>query len=59
MDGPGQADEAVHPDQDDDGEISEVVSEIDWKAAVGAGIRPGFFGEFTIIGGKLPTVSAR
>jgi uncharacterized protein len=38
----------------DDGEITEVVSEIDWKAAADSGIRPGFFGEFTIIGGKLP-----
>ena len=42
------------PIKTDDGEISEVVSEIDWKAATGAGIRPGFFGEFTIIAGKLP-----
>ena len=42
------------PIKTDDGEISEVVSEIDWKAAAGAGIRPGFFGEFTIIAGKLP-----
>lgn len=42
------------PVQTDDGAISEVVSEIDWKADVGAGIKPGFFGQFTIIGGKLP-----
>jgi uncharacterized protein len=42
------------PIKTDDGEISEVVSEIDWKAATGAGIRPGFFGEFTMIAGKLP-----
>jgi periplasmic copper chaperone A len=42
------------PIQTDDGAITEVVSEIDWKADAGAGIKPGFFGEFTIIGGKLP-----
>ena len=38
----------------DDGPITQVVSEIDWKAARGAGIKPGFFGQFTIIAGKLP-----
>jgi uncharacterized protein len=38
----------------DDGAITQVVSEVDWKAAAGAEIKPGFFGEFTIIGGKLP-----
>jgi periplasmic copper chaperone A len=42
------------PIQTDDGAITEVVSEIDWKADAGAGIKPRFFGEFTIIGGKLP-----
>jgi periplasmic copper chaperone A len=42
------------PIQTDDGAITEIVSEIDWKAGAGAGIKPGFFGEFTIIGGKLP-----
>lgn len=42
------------PVQTDDGAISEVVSQIDWKADAGAGIKPGFFGQFTIIGGKLP-----
>jgi periplasmic copper chaperone A len=42
------------PIQTDDGTITDVVSEVDWKAAPGAGIKPGFFGEFTIIGGKLP-----
>ena len=44
----------ANPIQTDDGAISEVVSEINWKADAGAGIKPGFFGEFTIIGGKLP-----
>src|SRR5215471_18746721 len=45
------------PIQTDDGAITEVVSEVDWKADAGAGIKPGFFGQFTIIGGKLPTGS--
>jgi len=38
----------------DDGDISQVVSEIDWKADPGAGIKPGFFGQFSIIVGALP-----
>ncbi len=42
------------PIHTDDGDIAQVVSEVDWTAATGAGIKPGFFGEFTIIGGKLP-----
>jgi uncharacterized protein YcnI len=42
------------PIKTDDGDITEVVSEIDWTAAAGQGIKPGFFGQFTIIGGKLP-----
>lgn len=42
------------PIHTDDGDITQVVSEIDWTAAAGAGIKPGFFGQFTIIGGKLP-----
>ncbi len=42
------------PLKTDDGAITEVVSEIDWKADAGAGIKPGFFGEFTVIAGKLP-----
>lgn len=42
------------PIQTDDGAITEVVSEVTWKAEAGAGIKPGFFGEFTIIAGKLP-----
>ena len=42
------------PIQTDDGAITQVVSEINWKADAGAGIKPGFFGEFTIFGGKLP-----
>jgi uncharacterized protein YcnI len=42
------------PIQTDDGEITTVVSEIDWKADSGAGIKPGQFGQFTILAGKLP-----
>jgi uncharacterized protein len=42
------------PVKTDDGDITEVVSEIDWKADTGAGIKPGFFGQFTILAGKLP-----
>ena len=38
----------------DDGTITEVVSEIDWTADAASGIKPGFFGQFTIIAGKLP-----
>jgi periplasmic copper chaperone A len=43
-----------NPIKTDDGDIIEVVSEIDWTADAGAGIKPGYFGQFTIIGGKLP-----
>ena len=42
------------PLKTDDGDITEVVSEIDWKAEAPAGIKPGYFGQFTIIAGKLP-----
>ncbi|HEX4726182.1 MAG TPA: YcnI family protein [Jatrophihabitans sp.] len=42
------------PLKTDDGDITEVVSEIDWQASTGGGIKPGFFGQFTIIAGKLP-----
>lgn len=42
------------PIKTDDGTITEVVSEIVWTADANAGIEPGYFGEFTIIGGKLP-----
>lgn len=42
------------PIKTDDGEITEVVSEIDWKADAAAAIKPGFVGEFGIIAGALP-----
>ncbi len=40
----------------DDGTVTEVVSEIDWTADADAdaGIKPGFFGQFPVIAGKLP-----
>lgn len=42
------------PVHTDDGDITQVVSEIDWTADPTAAIKPGFFGQFTIIAGKLP-----
>lgn len=40
----------------DDGDITSAVAEIDWHAGAGHGLRPGEFGEFTIIAGRLPDV---
>lgn len=42
------------PIHTDDGDIAEVVSEIDWTADASGGIKPGYFGQFTIIGSQLP-----
>jgi uncharacterized protein YcnI len=43
------------PIKTDDGDITEVVSEIDWKVGSGAqGIGPGQFDEFVVIAGQLP-----
>jgi uncharacterized protein YcnI len=43
------------PIHTDDGDITDAVSEIDWKADNNAAaITPGEFGEFTIIAGQLP-----
>ncbi|MGX7677837.1 YcnI family copper-binding membrane protein [Jatrophihabitans sp. DSM 45814] len=42
------------PIKTDDGDITQIVSEIDWTADASSGIKPGYFGQFTIIGGKLP-----
>jgi periplasmic copper chaperone A len=44
----------TEPIETDDGEITQVVSEISWKADKGFEITPGHFGQFTIIAGKLP-----
>jgi len=37
-----------------DGGVSEVVSEIDWKAQAGEGIKPGEFDTFVVSAGPLP-----
>jgi uncharacterized protein len=43
------------PIKTDDGEITEAVSEIDWKVSAGGqGIAPGQFDQFTFIAGQLP-----
>jgi periplasmic copper chaperone A len=43
------------PIKTDDGDITDAVSEIDWKVAPGgSGIKPGEFGEFVVIAGQLP-----
>lgn len=42
------------PIKTDDGDITEAVSEISWKAGAGNGLKPGEFGAFTIIAGQLP-----
>jgi uncharacterized protein YcnI len=47
--------ELATPVKTDDGEISRVVSQIDWKAtSTAAGIKPGEFDQFVIIAGLLP-----
>lgn len=46
------------PLKTDDGEISQVVSEIDWKAnSASIGIKPGQFDQFIVIAGLLPKVA--
>ncbi|HST48057.1 YcnI family protein [Jatrophihabitans sp.] len=43
------------PIKTDDGEVTEAVSEIDWKVTAGGpGIAPGQFDEFSFIAGQLP-----
>ena len=45
------------PLSNDDGAVTEIVTEIDWKAAAGnAGIKPGEFDTFVISVGPLPKV---
>ena len=41
------------PIKTDDGDITEAVSQITWTATAG-GLKPGEYGEFTIIAGQLP-----
>lgn len=42
------------PIKTDDGDVTEAVSVIDWKAASGSAIKPGEFDEFSISAGPLP-----
>jgi periplasmic copper chaperone A len=42
------------PIKTDDGDITTAVSQITWTAAAGQGLKPGEYGEFTIIAGQLP-----
>ena len=46
------------PIHTDDGDITTAVSEVDWKAQAGAEIKPGSFGEFTLIAGQLPDTAS-
>ena len=46
------------PIHTDDGDITTAVSEVDWKAQAGAEIKPGSFGEFTLIAGQLPETTS-
>ena len=47
------------PLSSDDGPVTEIVTEIDWRAAPGnAGIKPGEFDTFVINAGPLPKVDA-
>ncbi|MGN6609796.1 MAG: YcnI family copper-binding membrane protein [Jatrophihabitans sp.] len=49
-----QQQKLAKPITTDDGDITEVVSQVVWTAQPGQGIKPDFFGAFTIIAGKLP-----
>ncbi|MDQ1720288.1 MAG: hypothetical protein QOI26_22 [Pseudonocardiales bacterium] len=47
------------PIKTDDGEITEVISEIDWKvSAPSQGIGPGQFDEFVVLAGQLPDAAS-
>lgn len=47
------------PITNDDGQVTEAVSEIDWKASAGnQGIAPGQFDQFTFIAGQLPDATS-
>jgi uncharacterized protein YcnI len=43
----------IEPIITDDGDVTEAVSEVDWRAT-GTGIGAGEFGSFTVIAGQLP-----
>jgi uncharacterized protein YcnI len=42
------------PIKTDDGDITSAVTEIDWTAAAGSGIKPNEFQDFTFLAGQLP-----
>jgi uncharacterized protein YcnI len=44
----------ARPVKTDDGDISSAVSQISWTAAAGGGLKPGEYGDFTVIAGQLP-----
>jgi uncharacterized protein YcnI len=46
------------PITSDDGQVTEAVSEIDWIAVAGVGIKPGEFDEFKLSVGPLPKAEA-
>ncbi len=46
------------PIHTDDGDLTEAVSEVDWIAQSGGGLKPGEFGAFTIIAGQLPDTAS-
>ena len=45
------------PIHTDDGDFTTAVTEISWTAKPGNGLKPGEFGAFTIIAGRLPDVA--
>ncbi|HEX3336820.1 MAG TPA: YcnI family protein [Jatrophihabitans sp.] len=49
-----QTTKLAKPIKTDDGDITTAVSQITWTAAPGQGLKPGEYGEFTIIAGLLP-----
>jgi uncharacterized protein YcnI len=44
----------AEPIKTDDGDITETVSEINWTAKPGQGLKPGEFGLFSIVASRLP-----
>lgn len=48
----------AEPVKTDDGDTTEVVSQITWRAEPGQGLKPGEYGDFTMIAGQLPDTSS-
>lgn len=46
------------PIDTDDGPVSQVVSQVTWRASAGNGIKPGQFGQFALSVGPLPKVDS-